>query len=178
MSPGPVLATRARVGFCRLAMTIVVSATCLFPGQAGAKSTVTLGYGAGDVWAAAVRFLRVDRNLPVREKDEAAGYVLFEVSEAGKAYRASLELVSLTDDAGRVSTQATLSIPQLPKRYETALLEQLAAKVREERGPPLPPRKPALPRTDAADGGKAGDATRSHPSTDGGLPRPATLPSP
>jgi hypothetical protein len=178
MSRAPVLATRARVGFSLLAAATVVCATCLFPGQADAKSTVTLGYVAGDVWAAAVRFLRVDRNLPVREKDEAAGYVLFEVSEAGKAYRASLELVSLQDDGGRVSTQATLSIPQLPKRYETALLEQLAAKVREERGPPPPPRRPVVPRPDAADGGKGGDASRSHPPTDGGLPRPATLPSP
>ena len=172
------LATRARIGFSRLAVAMVVSATCLFPGQADAKSTVTLGYVPGDVWAAAVRFLRVDRNLPVREKDEAAGYVLFEVSESGKPYRASLELVSLQDEGGRVSTQATLSIPQLPKRYETALLEQLAAKVREERGPPPPPRKSSVPRPEASEGGKGGDASRSHPPTDGGLPRPATLPSP
>jgi len=177
MNRGMVLATGARVGVCRLAAAVVVSVTCLFPGQAGAKSTVTLGYAAGDVWAAAVRFLRVDRNLPVREKDEAAGYVLFEVSESGKPYRASLELVSLLDDGGRVSTQATLSIPQLPKRFEAALLEQLATKVREERGPP-PPRRPVVPRSDAAEGGKGGDASRSHPSPDGGLPRPATLPSP
>jgi hypothetical protein len=70
-----------------------------------------------------------------------------------------------------------LSIPQLPKRFEAALLEQLATKVREERGPP-PPRRPVVPRPDAAEGGKGGDPPRSHPPTDGGLPRPATLPSP
>jgi len=43
--------TLAHVG--GLAVAMVVSATCLLPGQADAKSTVTLGYVTGDVWAAA-----------------------------------------------------------------------------------------------------------------------------
>jgi hypothetical protein len=165
-------------GLFRLIVASGSIASGLLAGPTWAKSAVSLGYATGDVWAAAVRLLRVDRNLPVREKDEAAGYVLFDVTEAGKAYRASLELVSVTDDAGRASTQATLTIPQLPKRFEAALLEQLAAKVRDERGPPAPPRKPAAPKVEPTDSAKNNDAARTHPTPDGGLPRAPTLPSP
>jgi len=169
------------VAFLRLLVALGLNTS--LAGPAWARSAMTLGYATGDVWAAAVRLLRVDRNLPVREKDEAAGYVLFDVTEGGKTYRASLELVALTDDAGRASTLATLTIPQLPKRFEAALLDQLAAKVRDERGPPPPPRKPAAPKVEPNDGAKNNDAknsdaTKAHPMPDGGLPRPATLPSP
>lgn len=151
-------------------------ALLLIPTRANARSTVTLPYAAPDVWAAAVRFLRVDRNLPVREKDEPAGYVLFDVNEAGKTYRASLELVSLADEGGRASTQAVLNIAQLPKRYEVALLEQLASKLRDERGPaPVAARRPIPPRSDAVkDSAKAPSSS----VPDGGLPRAPTLPAP
>ncbi|HEX2657583.1 MAG TPA: hypothetical protein VHU40_04900, partial [Polyangia bacterium] len=90
----------------------------------------------------------------------------------------SLELVALTDDIGRASTQATLTIAQLPKRFETALLDQLAAKVRDERGPPPPPKKRPAPKAELGDASKAGDAAKAPPVTDGGLPRPPSLPSP
>jgi hypothetical protein len=169
-------------GTVLLRLLLVLGFSASLGGPAWAKSAVTLGYATGDVWAAAVRLLRVDRNLPVREKDEAAGYVLFDVTEGGKTYRASLELVALTDEAGRASTQATLTIAQLPKRFEAALLDQLAAKVRDERGLP-PPRKPAAPRVEPNDVGKNNDAktndtAKAHPTPDGGLPRPPTWPSP
>jgi hypothetical protein len=171
------MSRRARL--LRLLMVSGSIASGFLDGPAEAKSAVTLGYATGDVWTAAVRLLRVDRNLPVREKDEAAGYVLFDVTEAGKIYHASLELVSVTDDAGRASTQATLSIPQLPKRFEAALLDQLTAKVRDERGPPAPPRKPPAPNVAPTDATKTDDANKpQHPPLDGGLPRPATWPSP
>lgn len=174
-------AHRWPTGFARLLLALGLGVPLLLCRRAEAKSTLALSYAPDDVWAAAVRFLRVDRNLPVREKDQNAGYVLFDVSEAGKTYRASLELVALSDDAGRVSTQATLSIPQLPKRYEATLLEQLAAKVRDERGPPPPLRKPPPPKTDTPDKPGTGDAGKGYAAPDAGLsglPRPATLPSP
>lgn len=163
----------------RLVALVVALGSVVVPdGPAWARSAITLSYAPGDVWAAAVRLLRVDRNLPVREKDEAAGYVLFDVTEAGKTYRASLELVALTDDAGRASTQATLTIAQLPKRFEISLLDQLAAKVRDERGPPPPPKKPAAPKVDAGDAAKSSEAAKPHLTADGGLPRPPSLTSP
>jgi len=51
---------------------------------AQAKSASAVPYPTGDVWAAAVRYLRVDRGFAIREKDEKAGYVLFDYAESGK----------------------------------------------------------------------------------------------
>ena len=105
---------------------------------AHARSSVVVSYTTAEVWPAAIRFLRVDRNYRVREKDEPAGYVLFDLPENKRTYRAALEMVKTTDDEGRVATQITCTITDLPRRYETTLLDQLAAKVGEERGPPPP----------------------------------------
>jgi hypothetical protein len=124
----------------------------------------------------------VDRGLPVREKDEAAGYVLFDYLEAGKSYHGALELVPIVDDDGRGSTQISVSIPGLPKRYETALIEQLAAKVREERGPPAqaPRRQPRADRDGDRERnpGKAAPPPPPAPTDAGALPRAPTLPGP
>jgi len=142
----------------------------LVPGVAAAKSASGLPYATGDVWAAAVRYLRVDRGFPIREKDEKAGYVLFDYADGGKTFRASLELVALADDDGRASTQVVINVPDLPRRYEMLLLGELGAKVRQERGPaPAPKAKPA-PAEPARD--------REPARPDGGLPRAPTIPVP
>ena len=117
----------------------------LAPRPALARSTAVLSYPLGDVWSTAVRFVRVDRGYTVREKDEESGYILFDMVEGSRTYKASLELIRATDDQGRDSTRAAFSIPDLPRHFETMLLDKLSAKVREERGspaPPPPPRKP------------------------------------
>jgi len=118
-------------------MLIALAAT-----PARARSSVVVSYTIGEVWPAAIRFLRVDRNYRVREKDQPAGYVLFDLPENKRTYRGALEMVKTTDDEGRVATQITCSITDLPRRYETTLLDQLAAKVGEERGPPPAHRPP------------------------------------
>jgi len=109
---------------------------------AHARSSIVVPYTIAEVWPAAIRFLRVDRNYRVREKDEPSGYVLFDLPENKRTYRAALEMVKTTDDEGRVATQLTCSITDLPRRYETTLLDQLASKVSEERGPPPAHRPP------------------------------------
>ena len=118
-------------------MSIALAAAPAF-----ARSSVVVPYTIGEVWPAAIRFLRVDRNYRVREKDEPAGYVLFDLPENKRTYRGALEMVKTTDDEGRVATQLTCSISDLPRRYETTLLDQLASKVSEERGPPPAHRPP------------------------------------
>jgi hypothetical protein len=124
-----------------------------------ARSTAVLSYPLGDVWSTAVRFVRVDRGYTVREKDEESGYILFDMTEGSKSYKASLELIRATDDQGRDSTRAAFSIPDLPRHFETMLLDKLAAKVREERGSPAPPapKKPAEEKPPKADGGAKGN---------------------
>jgi hypothetical protein len=110
---------------------------------AHARSAAVVPYASGDVWPATIRFLRVDHDYAIKEKDEPAGYVLFELPENKRLYRAALELVKTTDEEGRAATQIVCTMPELPRRYEAALLDKLTAKVRDERGPPPPAaRKP------------------------------------
>jgi hypothetical protein len=116
-----------------------------------ARALETIPYPITSVWPAAVRFMRVDRNFPVREKDEGAGYILFEYTDGPKPCKGSLELIRTTDPEGRDATRLAVSIPELPKRYEQALLDKLAVKLRDDQGPPPPPpAKPEPPKHDAA----------------------------
>jgi hypothetical protein len=127
------------------ALLVLAASWTAAPGAALARSTSVLSYPVADVWPTAVRFVRVDRGYTVKEKEEEAGYILFEMPEGTKTYKASLELIRATDDLGRDATRAAISIPDLPRHFEVMLLDKLAAKVREERGspaPPPPPRKP------------------------------------
>ena len=153
---------RSRVAtWCRRAALLLLTVD---PATALARSTVILPYAAGDLWSTAVRFVRVDRGYSIREKDETAGYILFDYLDGTRSYRAALELVPTTDTDGRPGTQAVVSISDLPRHYETALLDRLAAKVREERGapPPIRRRPPVVDPT---------DRDKRQPPADAGLPR-------
>jgi hypothetical protein len=139
---------------------------------AHARSSSVVSYAVADVWPAALRFLRVDRDYTIKEKDEAAGYILFELTENKRPIRAALELVKTTDSEGRSATQLIVTIQELPRHYEVALLDKLTGKLREERGPPPPPpppapaapKRPTPPAMPDNPGGKS--------PADGGLPRP------
>ena len=101
--------------------------------RALARSVAKVSYGRAEVWATAVRLLRVNSNLPIREKDEGAGYVLFDFLDGGKTYRASLELVTPgggAEGGGEGdTTEVVVSIPELPRRFEAQLLDRLTAKL-------------------------------------------------
>jgi hypothetical protein len=136
-------------------LAVLVAASALGPGLAHARTTAIVPYPVVDVWPASVRFLRVDRDFPVREKDDAAGYILFDFTDGPKPCKASLELIRATDPEGRDATRLAITIPDLPKRYERMLIDKLEVKLREDHGPPAPPprrEKPPEqpPRPDAA----------------------------
>jgi hypothetical protein len=161
----------------------VVAAGAGWPGGAAqARSATVVPYPTADVWPAAIRFLRVDHDYPIKEKDEPAGYVLFELSENRRTYRAALELVKTIDADGRAATQLVCTMPDLPRRYETTMLDKLAAKLRDERGPPAPPpaRKPPgggepPAKGPASDGKNPKDQKDPKPPGDlSGLPKPPT----
>ena len=136
---------------------------------AEARSAAVVPYPITDVWPATVRFLRVDQSYAIKEKDEPAGYLLFELVEGKRAYRAALELVKTTDADGRIATQIVCTMNDLPHRYETTLLDKLGAKIRDERGPPPPPPARKAPAKD-----KEKDAPP--PSGAGGAGLPNDLP--
>jgi hypothetical protein len=131
------------------ALGLAVLAAAVAP-PTWARSLADMPYPLARIWGTAVRFIRVDRSYSIREKDEPSGYILFDVIERDKVHQGSLELVSTLDHKGRTATRAILSLPQLPHHYEVMLLDKLAAKIKEEQGPPAepvqkPPGKPPAP---------------------------------
>jgi hypothetical protein len=132
---------------------LILSLACLFLGlpPAHARSIGSIPYPIADVWPSAVRFLRIDRNCAIREKDDTAGYILFDYPEGAKVYKGSVEFVMTHDNEGREVTKVIISLPDLPRHYERLLLDKLGDKLREDRGSPAPPppRKPPPPQPDA-----------------------------
>jgi hypothetical protein len=155
-----------------LALTIAIG---VVPAAALARSALVVPYPIADVWPATVRFLRVDHDYPIKEKDEPAGYLLFELSENRRAYRAALELVRTVDSDGRAATQIVCTIGDLPRRYEVTMLDKLSAKIRDERGTPAPPPRKAPPAP-APDKKPDGKPEQKPPTGDlSELPRPPTM---
>jgi len=126
-----------------LIVAALAVAASLAPSLALGRTLEIAPYPITSVWPGAVRFLRVDRGFPIKEKDEAAGYVLFEHTDGPKPCKGSVELIRIADREGRDATRIAISIPDLPRRYEQMLLDKLIAQLREDIGPPSPPpRKP------------------------------------
>jgi hypothetical protein len=146
---------RVGLAFSLLGMLLVV-------GAALARSSSALPYPFEEVWPTAIRFLRVDRGATLREKDSESGYVLFDLAEGGKTYKGSLELIRITDPEGRDATRVVANLPDLPRHFESTLLDKLAYKVRDEYGSPAPP-PPRAPSTQE-------DPRRRRPAPDGGAP--------
>jgi hypothetical protein len=130
---------------------IILAGLCFGLSTAQARSVGTVPYPIADVWPSAVRFLRIDRNCVIREKDEAAGYVLFDYPDGQKLHKGSIEVIRASETDGREITRVVATLPDLPRHYEQLLIDKLAAKLREDYGSPAPPppRKPAR----APDGG-------------------------
>jgi hypothetical protein len=132
-------------------LAVFAVASWLAPTVVWARTTEIASYPISDVWPAAVRFMRVDRGFPVREKDEAAGYILFEYTEGPKSCKGSLELIRANDSEGREATRIAISIPDLSRRVERMLLDKLVAKLSDDHGPPAPPPRKSEPaRPDAS----------------------------
>jgi len=136
--------TRARAGWVSW-LVLVLAGLFFGPSTAEARSVGTVQYPIADVWPSAVRFLRIDRNCVIREKDEAAGYILFDYPDGQKLHKGSLELIRASENDGREITRVVASFPDLPRHYEQLFIDKLAAKLREDYGSPAPPppRKPA-----------------------------------
>ena len=118
--------------------------------KADARSEKTLAYSRDQAWPAAVRFLVVDERVKVTDKDENAGYVLFELRDDGKTFRGSLELIVVDIDDRRL-VRFVAQIQDRPSYLEVKMLERLEHKLRVELGSPSPeptPHKPADPPKD------------------------------
>lgn len=109
--------------------------------EASAKSSYESSYGYDRTWNAGTRLVRVDLGLKITEKDEGAGYLLFDYvsPESGKkAVPGSMEFIR-SKDAGAV--RVVVQIPQMPGYHEQVLVDALARKLRSDYGDP--PRRPS-----------------------------------
>lgn len=108
---------------------------------AAAKSSREYPYAYAPVWSALVRFLRVDENLRVVEKDEKTGYVVFELTDGKKTFQGAAELTR--QDGG--GTRVMVRLADRPSYMELGLLDRFADKLRDELGEPVqqPPPPPA-----------------------------------
>lgn len=106
-----------------------------------------LPYPVDHVWGASIRYLRVDRDYAIVDRDEETGYIVFEIPLGGEVKgRGALEAFSTKDASGRVSTQLQISTEAGPTHLPHTLLEGIAKKVRSERGQaPTAPKPPAKP---------------------------------
>jgi hypothetical protein len=133
---------------------LVVLAVLAAASPAFARSERTLVYPRDQAWPAAVRFIRVDENLKIIDKDADAGYVLFELHEDKQTFRGSIEVVDTKDD-GRPAVRVIITLDDRPAWREIEMLDAFAKKLRDELGepapPPPPPKKedPAPPKKDA-----------------------------
>jgi hypothetical protein len=93
------------------------------------------------VFAAAIRFVRVDLDAKILDRDADAGFVVFEYIDDGKPYRSALEVVA-TDKGVSI----ILDIADRPDYLEQVLLDRLRRRLRDDLGDeprPAPPAKPA-----------------------------------
>jgi hypothetical protein len=147
-----------------LALAIVAATATI----AAARAERTRAYPRDQAWSASVRFLVVDERVKITDKDETAGYLVFELKEENKTFRASLELIEVELD-GRKVVRFVVQIEDRPHWMEDKLLERLERKLRVELGSPAPaptpkPKDPEPP--------KDGDAPKDTPRKDP-PPKPA-----
>ncbi len=125
------------------------------------SQTRVLPYPVTQVWGASIRYLRVDRDYAIVDRDPETGYIVFEIPLGGDLKgRGALEAFSTKDASGRESTQIQISTEAGPTHLPHTLLEGIAKKIKSERGqaPPPPRPTPAPPKDDDDD-------------DDGGVPR-------
>lgn len=119
--------------------------------EAQAKSGYDSAYGFERTWNAALRLIRVDLGFKVTEKDDAAGYVLFDYTSpesGGKVVAGSMQFIREKDDG---TVQVVVQIPQMPGYHEQVLIDALARKLRAEYGDPPKLVRPAAPKDAGVD---------------------------
>ncbi|MEY4514363.1 MAG: hypothetical protein RLZZ450_6485 [Pseudomonadota bacterium] len=135
----------------RIAFVIALCLTCLAVTPVHARKQQELAYRYDQIWNAALRLVKVDLRMPISDKDQAGGYVLFEYVAHGKSYPGSIELVAQPGGV-RPVTVVIVQVQGQPSYVEQMILDRLGKKLQAEVGePPEPPKapKPVEPEQDA-----------------------------
>ena len=133
--------------------TLFGGTVTLLTGEAEAKAAFDSAYSFDQTFNAALRLVRVDRGYKVTEKDQAAGYVLFEYRSHESGDRISAGSIEMVAAGGVV--KVVVQLQQMPRYHEQVLADALLKKLRDEYGTP-PPKKPTPPDGGAGSGGAGG----------------------
>src|SRR5580765_5400299 len=135
----------ARSGMLWAASALLVLSA---PGSAVASVEARSDYTKSQTYNAALRYLRVDLNYTVTEKDSQAAYLLFQFVPEGrkKETNGAIEIVERQDNV-----RVYVRLPELPHYQEEMLSDGLFRKLRDEYGDPPrhedpPPKEPKEPK--------------------------------
>jgi hypothetical protein len=135
------------VGLVARALLLIL---LLIPGTALAKASSDVPYSVGEVFSAALRFVRIDEGCKVLDRDPDAAFVTFECKDNEKIKRGSLEVFRSSVN-GQEGVRLQITLGDDPHYVELRWLELLERKLRDERGTPVPPtpKPPPPPPPDA-----------------------------
>lgn len=112
------------------------------PSEASSERELTYRYH--QIWGALIRFLRVDQNFPISEKDKKSGYILFQYKAQGRTLPGAIELIPMEKNNKR-TIRLSLRIAEMPTYVESVLTDKLVRKLKNEYGPPPKPRLVVAP---------------------------------
>lgn len=145
-------------------------AVLLTTATAAARVELDSPYTKAQSYSGALRYLRVDLDYEVLERDPDAAYLLFRFVPDGKGdpIRGSIEVIEVEGE-----TRIIFQLPALPSYREALLRDGLASKLRGEYGePPARPRPPP-PSEDGSEAerdkndGNGGDGSRPSETEEG-----------
>ena len=132
----------------------------LLSGLAPAKIAESTAYTKAQSFNAALRYLRVDSNYAVTEKDAELGYLMFEypTGQGQQTTPASIEVVERDDKVLLI-----VQIQKLPSYHESLLVRALVNKLKADYGEPPARRAPPpeeSPKEDPSGGEKKPPASK------------------
>jgi hypothetical protein len=108
--------------------------------SASAKVTVDSKYTRAQTFNGALRYIRVDQQYEVIEKDVETGYFLFKYKADSGHATGSIQVIEAND-----RVRLVVQIPEYPEYHEQVLTKGIAEKLHDEYGDP-PERTPAKPK--------------------------------
>ncbi|HVZ32052.1 MAG TPA: hypothetical protein VG963_06495, partial [Polyangiaceae bacterium] len=122
-SPRSFSAARRAFGLVCCALCAAFAWAWIATAPAAARKQRELPYRFEQTWNAAVRLVRVDLRMPVTDRDQEGGFLLFEYVSNEKRYPGSLELVAQTQSP-RPATIAIVHVQGMPSYVEQMILDR------------------------------------------------------
>jgi hypothetical protein len=143
---------RPRKALLPLALGVAGAFGLLVSHGAEARVEAEAQYSKAQTFSAALRYLRVDLNYDVLEKDPEAAYLIFKYQSPSQPRQSSTGTLEIVE--GDAIVRIYVKLPQLPEYHERVLRDGLLRKLREEYGEPRrrkPPPKEQPPGDAGAD---------------------------